>query len=41
MYAAVPALLLNLGVGIVLTLILRPLDIAPGCDITDPEAYIG
>jgi len=41
MYAAVPALLLNLAVAAILTLILRPLKIAPGRDITDPEAYIG
>ena len=41
MYAAVPALLLNLAVGVILTLILRPLNVGNGVDITDPEAYVG
>jgi SSS family solute:Na+ symporter len=41
MYAAVPALLLNLTVAVILTLILRPLKLAPGRDTTDPAAYIG
>jgi SSS family solute:Na+ symporter len=41
MYAAVPALLLNLAVAAVLTLILRAVKAAPGTDITDPTAYIG
>ncbi len=41
MYAAVPALLLNLTVAAILTLILRPLKIGSGSDITDPAAYIG
>jgi solute:Na+ symporter, SSS family len=41
MYAAVPALLLNIAVSVVLTLILRPTGIAPARDITDPAAYIG
>jgi SSS family solute:Na+ symporter len=41
MYAAVPALLLNLAVAAVLTLILRPLKIAPGVDRTDLSAYVG
>ena len=41
MYAAVPALLLNLAVSVTLTLILRPFKISPGQDRTDPTAYIG
>ena len=41
MYAAVPALLLNLAVAAILTLILRALKAAPGTDITDPTAYVG
>ncbi len=41
MYAAVPALLLNLAVSAVLTLVLRPTGIAPARDLTDPAAYIG
>ena len=41
MYAAVPALLLNLAVAVILTLILRPLKVAPGRDTTDDDAYIG
>jgi SSS family solute:Na+ symporter len=41
MYAAVPALLLNLAVAALLTLLLRALKAAPGTDITDPAAYIG
>ncbi len=41
MYAAVPALLLNIGVAVVLTPAFRALH-APGLeDITDPAAYIG
>jgi SSS family solute:Na+ symporter len=41
MYAAVPALILNLAVSAILTLILHPLNIAPGHDHTDPAAYFG
>jgi solute:Na+ symporter, SSS family len=41
MYAAVPALLLNLAVAIVLTAILRLTPIAPARDLTDPTAYVG
>ena len=40
-YAAVPALLLNLTVAVILTLILHPLNLAPTLDQTDPAAYIG
>jgi SSS family solute:Na+ symporter len=39
MYAAVPALLLNLAVATILTLILRKT--GAGTDITDPAAYVG
>jgi SSS family solute:Na+ symporter len=41
MYAAVPALLLNLAVSAILTLILRPMNVGAGHDTTDPAAYIG
>jgi SSS family solute:Na+ symporter len=41
MYAAVPALLLNLAVAALLTLVLRPPGFAPGVDQTDASAYIG
>ena len=41
MYAAVPALLLNLAVSAALTLVFRGLKFAPGQDTTDPAAYIG
>ncbi len=41
MYAAVPALLLNLAVSVVLTLVFRTLKVSAGTDVTDPEAYIG
>jgi hypothetical protein len=34
MYAAVPALLLNLGISIVLTLLLKPIPTANGTDTT-------
>ena len=40
MYAAVPALLLNLAVATLLTLVLRPTGIALAIDVTDPAAYI-
>jgi len=41
MYAAVPALLLNLAVSAILTLIFRAAKAAPGRDQTDPAAYVG
>jgi len=41
MYAAVPALLLNIAVAALLTLALRPTGFAPGIDQTDAAAYIG
>ena len=41
MYAAVPALVLNLAVAAVLTALLRPTGWAPAVDRTDPSAYIG
>ena len=39
MYAAVPALLLNLAVSALLTLVLRILKVPAGTDTTAPEAY--
>ena len=41
MYAAVPALLLNLIVSVVLTLVFRLAKVDPGTDVTDASAYIG
>jgi SSS family solute:Na+ symporter len=41
MYAAVPALLLNLLVSVVLTLIFRAAKIDNGTDVTDASAYVG
>ena len=41
MYAAIPALLLNLAVATILTLVLRPTGFARGTDTTDPAAYVG
>lgn len=41
MYAAVPALLLNLAVSAVLTLVFRAAKINPGTDTTDASAYVG
>ena len=41
MYAAVPALLLNLAVAFLLTAVLRFTRVAPARDITDPTAYVG
>lgn len=41
MYAAVPALLLNLAVSAVLTLAFRAAKINPGTDTTDASAYVG
>ncbi len=40
MYAAIPALALNLVIATLLTAILRPTRIAPAIDRTDPLAYI-
>ena len=41
MYAAVPALLLNLAVSTGLTLLFRALNVKPGSDSTDASAYVG
>ncbi len=41
MYAAVPALLLNLLIAVLATAILRPTRIAPARDRTNPAAYLG
>jgi SSS family solute:Na+ symporter len=41
MYAAVPALLLNLAISAVLTLAFRAIRFGPTPDTTDPAAYIG
>ncbi len=41
MYAAVPALLLNLAISAVLTLILRATGAPEGKDVTDATAYVG
>lgn len=41
MYAAVPALVLNLALAVVLTPILRRTPLSPGHDITDATAYVG
>ena len=41
MYAAVPALLLNLAVAIVLSVAFRAANFHPANDLTDPTAYIG
>jgi solute:Na+ symporter, SSS family len=41
MYAAVPALLLNLAVSVVLTLVFRAVKVDGGTDVTDPSAYVG
>ncbi len=40
-YAAVPALMLNLGVSVVLTGVLKLTALAPGRDTTDATAYVG
>jgi SSS family solute:Na+ symporter len=40
MYAAVPALLLNLGVSVVLTLILQAVGVGEGTDVTNAEVYV-
>jgi SSS family solute:Na+ symporter len=41
MYAAVPALMLNLAVSVVLTLIFRAMKMGEGVDVTDAAAYVG
>lgn len=41
MYAAVPALLLNLSIAGALTFVLRAVQRSSGCDITDASAYVG
>ena len=41
MYAAVPALILNLALSAILTLLFRAVKLRPGHDITDPAAYFG
>ena len=41
MYAAVPALLLNLAVSVVVTVLLRAAKVNSGSDVTDASAYVG
>jgi SSS family solute:Na+ symporter len=41
MYSAVPALLLNLGIAVALTLLFRAIGLSGGKDTTDASAYIG
>jgi SSS family solute:Na+ symporter len=41
MYAAVPALLLNLAVSVVLTVVFRAVRLDNGSDVTDAAAYVG
>ncbi|MCU1253021.1 MAG: Na+/solute symporter [Edaphobacter sp.] len=41
MYAAVPALMLNLVVSVLLTLVLRAAKVDGGSDVTDAAAYVG
>jgi solute:Na+ symporter, SSS family len=41
MYAAVPALLLNLAVSAGLTVVLRMANVAGGTDVTAADAYVG
>jgi len=41
MYAAVPALLLNLAVAVALTLVFRVAKVDEGTDVTDASAYVG
>jgi SSS family solute:Na+ symporter len=41
MYAAVPALLLNLTVSVVLTVVFRAMKMGEGVDVTDAAAYVG
>jgi SSS family solute:Na+ symporter len=41
MYAAIPALLLNLALSGILTLLFRAAKISPGTDSTEASAYVG
>jgi SSS family solute:Na+ symporter len=41
MYAAVPALMLNLVVSVVLTVVFRAAKVDSGSDVTDATAYVG
>jgi SSS family solute:Na+ symporter len=41
MYAAVPALLLNLAISAVLTFLFKAMRVSPGTDSTDASAYVG
>ena len=41
MYAAVPALILNLAVSMVMTVVLRAVKVDSGSDVTDAAAYVG
>ena len=41
MYAAVPALMLNLAVSVVLTVVFRAVKMGAGTDVTDAAAYVG
>ncbi|WP_433974111.1 monocarboxylate uptake permease MctP [Tunturiibacter lichenicola] len=41
MYAAVPALILNLLVSVVLTVVFRAVKVGEGSDVTDAAAYVG
>jgi solute:Na+ symporter, SSS family len=41
MYAAVPALILNLVVSVVLTIVFRAVKVGEGSDVTDAAAYVG
>ena len=41
MYAAVPALILNLVVSVVLTVVFRAVKVGEGTDVTDAAAYVG
>ena len=41
MYAAVPALLLNLAVSVALTVVLRAMKVGEGTDVTEAEVYVG
>jgi solute:Na+ symporter, SSS family len=41
MYAAVPALILNLVVSVVLTVVFRAVKVGAGTDVTDAAAYVG
>jgi SSS family solute:Na+ symporter len=41
MYAAVPALLLNLAISALLTVVFRAVNVDGGSDLTDAAAYVG